>query len=133
MTTFNSGHGAASTKCQEFVVDNTTDGFDLYTEAGTFVQNFQIGIPIKWFPRQVVFGENSEVIVGGSDHREVYVFDRETGTLLDTLNHGNKALIQAVAISGKVVVHLFAELLEDSPQRGHTHDCEHNFTCQKQE
>ena len=31
------------------------------------------------FPKQVAFGEKGDVVVGGSDHGLVYVFDWKTG------------------------------------------------------
>jgi hypothetical protein len=47
--------------------------------------------PVKTFPKQVVFGENMDVVVGGSDAGVIYVFDKKTGTLKQVLKHAGKA------------------------------------------
>lgn len=83
-------------------MDNATDGFDVYhLESGNFIRNLPTGSPTKRFPKQVAFGEDSKVIVGGSDHGVVYVFDRKTGVLLDHLHHAKGGMVQAVAVSQK--------------------------------
>lgn len=95
-----SGYGAASTKKRQYIIDNVNDGFDLYNmENGIFLRNFPTGTPIKRLPKQVGFGEEAKVVVGGTDHGVVYVFDRKRGARLDTLDHGNKHLIQAITVS----------------------------------
>lgn len=83
-------------------MDNAVDGFDLYQlESNTFIRNFPTGVPIQRFPKQVLFGENSKVIIGGSDHGQVYVFDRKSGSLLDTLHHAKHGLVQTIAVSSE--------------------------------
>ncbi len=52
--------------------------------------------PISRVPRQVVFTEESRVVVGGSDHGAVYVFGRKSGTVLQILKHAAKGLVQTV-------------------------------------
>lgn len=72
-------------------MDNAVDGFDLYNlETGLFMRNFPTGIPKKRYPKQVAFGEDARVVVGGSDHGAVYVFDRKTGKTLDVLFHAEE-------------------------------------------
>ncbi|KAF8579382.1 WD40 repeat-like protein [Ramaria rubella] len=70
------GSAAISNKHNQCVIDNTTDGFDLY-----------------WL---VTFGEDGKVIVGGSDHGVAYVFDQVKGTNLDVLQHAKKGLVQTI-------------------------------------
>jgi hypothetical protein len=81
----------------QFVVDNGTDGFDLHAlDNSMYVRTLPTGIPIKKLPKQVAFGENSTVVVGGSDHGIVYVFERESGKLLHSLRHADKGMVQTV-------------------------------------
>lgn len=83
-------------------MDNAVDGFDLYQlESTAFVRNFPTGTPIQRFPKQVLFGENSKVVIGGSDHGKVYIFDRKSGSLLDTLHHAKRGLAQTIAVSSR--------------------------------
>lgn len=83
-----------------FVVDNAVDGFDLYRlDDNSFIRNFPTGVPKKRYPKQVEFGEDCKVVVGGSDHGLVYVFDRKTGNVLDVLRHADQGLVQTIAVS----------------------------------
>ena len=66
---------------------------------GTFIHNFPTGKPTKRYPKQVAFGENDNVIVGGSDHGAVYVFDHDTGGPIDLLRHSERGLVQTVMVS----------------------------------
>lgn len=99
--TSTSGHVAIHHRRNQFVVDNATDGFDLYMlDTGSFVRNFPTGIPKKRYPKQVAFGEETKVVVGGSDCGVVYVFDRKTGKTLDVLDHhADGGLVQTVTVS----------------------------------
>jgi len=84
----------------QFVVDNAYDGFDLHQiEDGAYVRTFKTGLVTSRKPKQVLFGENSQVVVGGSDHGAVYVFDRKSGNKLDVLRHSEKGLVQIVTVS----------------------------------
>jgi outer membrane protein assembly factor BamB len=66
---------------------------------GTYLRNFPTGEPNQYVNKQVVFAEDSKVVVGGSDHGVVYVFDRDTGVSLDRLCHASGGLVQTVAVS----------------------------------
>ncbi|KAG2336321.1 WD40 repeat-like protein [Suillus weaverae] len=66
------GHTAVHSKRGIFIVDNPADGFTLYRLEG-----------------DVAFGEEGKVVVGGSDNGLVYVFDRKTGQILETLHHAD--------------------------------------------
>lgn len=81
------------------MVDNVTDGFDLHqTDDGAFVRTFSTGVATRRVPKQVAFTEDSQVVVGGSDHGSVYVFDRKSGTRLDVLQHSSSGLVQTIAV-----------------------------------
>jgi hypothetical protein len=38
------------------------------------------------------------VVVGGSDHGIVYIFDQKAGTVLQKLHHGRDELVQTIAV-----------------------------------
>ncbi|KAG2358556.1 hypothetical protein BDR07DRAFT_1379317 [Suillus spraguei] len=78
------GHAAVYSKRGVFIVDNATDGFTLYRLEGDV-------------PKQVAFGEEGKVVVGGSDHGLVYIFDRKTGETLETLHHADTGLVQTIS------------------------------------
>jgi WD40 repeat protein len=81
-------------------LDNATDGFDLHSfDIGGYIKTLPTNLTARQFPRQVVFGENGHVVVGGSNDGTVYVFDRKTGTALDVLRHSSFARTQTVTVS----------------------------------
>jgi glucose dehydrogenase len=41
----------------------------------------------------VLFGEDGKVVVGGSDHGSIYVFDRRTGEQLQALKHADGTVL----------------------------------------
>ncbi|KAF8588260.1 hypothetical protein K439DRAFT_1613683 [Ramaria rubella] len=93
------GHANISVKYNQFIIDNATDGFDIHQlDNGAHIHTLPTGIPKKRVPKQVTFREDSQIIVGGSDHGIVYLFERESGRLITTLNHSaDKGLVQTVA------------------------------------
>ena len=50
------------------------------------------------YPKQVLFGEDSTILVGGSDHGAVYIFDTVTGCPLDLLCHSDRGLVQTITV-----------------------------------
>ena len=83
-----------------FVVDNATDGFTLYhLENGQSIRTFKTDPPSIPVPKQVSFGKDGKVVVGGSDNSCVYVFNRHTGELIETLHHTAMVLVQTIAVS----------------------------------
>ena len=50
-------------------------------------------------PKQVALAEDCTVIVSGSDHGTVYVFDRKTGDIMQKLRTKKDAWVQAVTVS----------------------------------
>ena len=71
-------------------------------ETGSFIRKFLTGKPKKTYPKQVAFGEQSRIVVGGSDHGAVYVFERKTGRQLDMLHHANQGPVHTVSVSNSV-------------------------------
>ncbi|KAF8575396.1 WD40 repeat-like protein, partial [Ramaria rubella] len=91
------GSAAISNKHNKCVIDNTTDGFDLYWLGnGAYICTFNTGKPRRNVPKQVTFGEDRKAIVGGSDHGVAYVFDQVKGMNLDVLQHAKKGLVQTI-------------------------------------
>ncbi|KAG2738850.1 hypothetical protein P692DRAFT_20646724, partial [Suillus brevipes Sb2] len=95
------GHAAVCQKRGVFVVDNATDGFTLYRLEGKGepVRTFVTALPSLSVPKQVAFGEEGKVVVGGSDTGLAYIFDRKTGQVLETLHHADAGLVQTIAVS----------------------------------
>ena len=54
---------------------------------------------MKRYPKQVAFGKHNSIIVRGSDHGAVYVFDHDTGGPLDLLCHSDCGLVQTIMVS----------------------------------
>ncbi|KAG1750309.1 WD40-repeat-containing domain protein [Suillus occidentalis] len=98
------GHAAVHLKRGVFVVDNATDGFTLYRLEGDGepVRTFATAVPTVSVPKQVAFGEEGKVVVGGSDNGLVYIFDRKTGQILETLHHADTGLVQTISVSVKI-------------------------------
>ncbi|KAG1882038.1 hypothetical protein C8R48DRAFT_562525, partial [Suillus tomentosus] len=95
------GHAAVHQKRGVFVVDNAADGFTLYRLDGNEepVRTFITATPRVSVPKQVAFGAEGRLVVGGSDNGSVYVFERKSGKLLDTLRHSNAGLVQTITVS----------------------------------
>lgn len=108
--TSDSGNVAVSTRRNQFVIDNARNGFDLYQlDSGTYIRTFPTGNPSKLLPKQVAFGEDSKVVVGGSDHGAIYVFDRKTGKPLQVLHHADKGLVQTVTVGDPLYTAIAAD------------------------
>ncbi|KAI6124732.1 hypothetical protein EDD16DRAFT_1517372 [Pisolithus croceorrhizus] len=93
------GCAAVSLKKELVVIDNAMNGFTLYPldredPIRYFVTEPQ-SVPI---PKQVAFGEESKIIVGGSDNGSVYLFERRTGQMLAKLAHSKTGLVQTITV-----------------------------------
>jgi WD40 repeat protein len=81
-------------------LDNGVDGFDVYLlDKGQHVRNLSTGKATCHLPKQVCFTEIGGVIVGGSDHGSVYVWDSKTGDLLESLKHVDQGPVRTVTVS----------------------------------
>ncbi|KAG1906100.1 uncharacterized protein F5891DRAFT_942424, partial [Suillus fuscotomentosus] len=94
------GHAAVNQKRGVYVVDNATDGFTLYRLEGDEepVRMFMTAAQSVSVPKQVAFRAEGRLIVRGSDHGLVYVFERKSGKLFETLCHSNTDLVQTIAV-----------------------------------
>ncbi|KAG2745111.1 hypothetical protein P692DRAFT_20742804 [Suillus brevipes Sb2] len=88
------GHAAVYQKRGVFVIDNAIDGFTLFRleGEGESVRTFATNVPSMSVPKQVAFGEEGKVVIGGSDNGLVYIFDRKTGQIIQTLHHADAGL-----------------------------------------
>lgn len=90
-----------------FIVDNMTTGFDLYSK-GSRTRKILFSIPSTQKQRiikSVLFAEAGKIVVGGSDHGKAYVFGVNPGELLETLSHGDQQqLIQAIGVCAFIVI-----------------------------
>ncbi|KIJ65077.1 hypothetical protein HYDPIDRAFT_27805 [Hydnomerulius pinastri MD-312] len=102
------GCAAVSPKKELAVIDNATNGFTLYRlDSGKPLRTFVTDPPSVPVPKQVAFGEESKVVIGGSDNGFVYIFERRTGQLLEKLPHSKTGLVQTISvrdIGGRCIV-----------------------------
>lgn len=97
---FHSGHAAVSASGSYFAIDNTDNGFNLHKmDTGAHVRTFETPPAKVARPKQVAFGEEGAVVVGGSDHGVVYVFETATGRTLQVLEHAPGGMVQTIAVS----------------------------------
>lgn len=83
------------------LIDDTDKGFCLYNvmNGGSVQIYIEQGIVIqKRVPKEATFAENGRVVVGGSNHACVYVWDRNSGALLQKIRHPDGGLVQAVTV-----------------------------------
>jgi hypothetical protein len=93
--------GSAAVDCarNEVVIDNIFNGFDAHQlDSGAWRRTFTTKSPTRKLPKQVAFGELCSVVVGGSDHGAVYVFDRKTAATVQVLQHCDCNMVQTVAV-----------------------------------
>lgn len=94
------GHADISYRNREYVIDNG-EGFSIHhLRSGGLIREFPYSKPTTRWPKQVAYGENDRIIVGGSDHGLVYVYDRQIGYPLDLLRHSDGGWVQTVAVCG---------------------------------
>lgn len=87
-----------------FCVDNSEEGVALYKlETGARVRTFPVAATKSKRPRQIDLAEDCSVIISGSDHGIVYVFDRRTGETIDQLRIDHSDWVQTVNVSTKPV------------------------------
>ncbi|KDR65390.1 hypothetical protein GALMADRAFT_148734 [Galerina marginata CBS 339.88] len=92
---------------RNMVIDNMNGGFDVYSmQRSTPAQSFEIPTERR-YTRDVVFGEKGTLIVGGSDHGRVYIFDLKSSTPAEVITHGkSESLIQAIITQSSEDRHL---------------------------
>ncbi|KAG6375696.1 WD40-repeat-containing domain protein [Boletus reticuloceps] len=93
------GYAAVNTRKRLVVIDNAANGFTLYRlDRLDAIRTYLTAPPTVPVPKQVAFGEDARLIIGGSDNGRVYLFNRKSGELLEMLYHSNTGLVQAVAV-----------------------------------
>ena len=50
------------------------------------------------YPKQILFGKDGRILVGGSDHGAVYIFDTVTACPMDLLCHSSCGLVQTIMV-----------------------------------
>jgi len=95
-----SGNAAVDIERRLCVIDNVNNGFDIYKiDSGNFVRTLVTRDPIKTYPKGVAFANHGQAIVGGSDHGRAYIFERKSGRVITTLNHGKDEGVQTIGVS----------------------------------
>lgn len=95
-----SGNAAVDLQRGLCVVDNVGNGFDLYKlDRGEFIRTFVTKDPWKTYPKGVCFASDLRIVIAGSDHGLVYIFERKSGRCLDTLKHTNEGGVQTITVS----------------------------------
>ncbi|KAG1774995.1 hypothetical protein EV702DRAFT_1199845 [Suillus placidus] len=90
------GHAVVDAPQTLFLIDNVMNGFSLHRlEDGACIHTYNTN-PMKTFPKQVVFGEQATLIVGGSDAGTIHIFDKNEGTLRQVLQHADRGRVQTV-------------------------------------
>lgn len=73
-----------------FCLDDPLQGVALYRlDSGARIRTYAVAAKKTPRPRQVTFAEDCSVILSGSDHGAVYVFDRRSGQQIDVLTAGD--------------------------------------------
>ncbi|KAG1793681.1 WD40-repeat-containing domain protein [Suillus plorans] len=92
------GHASVDITQTLFLIDNVTNGFSLHQlDDAVCITTYNTN-PVKTFLKQVVFGEKTDIVVGGSDTGVVYVFDKNEGNLKQVSRHANKTRVQVVTV-----------------------------------
>jgi WD40 repeat protein len=115
-----SGHAVVDAPQTLFLIDNVMNGFSLHRlEDGACIRTYNTN-PTKTFPKQVVFGEQATLIVGGSDAGTIHIFDKNEGTLRQVLQHADRGRAQTVTVRH------FHQLMECESDRYKTYDSVHH-------
>lgn len=94
-----SGNASICSATGILLVDNMTDGFDLYSANRlTHLRSFPVKATKKCV-KSCLFAEGGKTIVCGSDHGKAYVFGVGDTTPRQELSHGSrKQMIQTVMV-----------------------------------
>ena len=95
-----SGNAAVSLDHRICVIDNVSNGFDIYRlDSGHFIRTLVTREPIRTYPKGVAFANNCQAIIGGGDHGYVYIFERKSGRILGKLAHSRNDGVQTIEVS----------------------------------
>lgn len=111
---WNRGHAVLNTKDDAIILDDVAQGVALMKLAGTErVKTFEV--PGKQRrSRNVAFQDGTSTIVVGSDHGNIYIFDRRSGEIIDTIHIGARDWVQSISVRLKPVTCLtIADMIVD--------------------
>ncbi|KIM34831.1 hypothetical protein M413DRAFT_32993 [Hebeloma cylindrosporum] len=94
------GNAAVDLSKRMVVVDNLSDGMDLYNlDTAEYMETFLTRrTSANVFPKSVAFANQSRAVVGGSDHGIVYIFDRKSGHVIHSLKYAKKGGVETLAV-----------------------------------
>ncbi|KAK0487937.1 WD40-repeat-containing domain protein [Armillaria novae-zelandiae] len=93
------GHAAITTTKDVICIDDPAEGAAIYKlqDGAPRVRTFAVPVKKSRRPRQVAFGEGGKVVVSGSDHGVVYVYERRTGAKMNELKVDHEDWVQTLA------------------------------------
>ncbi|KAJ3885009.1 hypothetical protein GG344DRAFT_59869, partial [Lentinula edodes] len=93
------GHAVINIKEDALILDDVAQGVVLFKISGLErVRTFAVPSRERR-SRNVAFHDNGNTLITGSDHGVIYVFDRRTGDVVDTIYMGVEDWVQSVAVS----------------------------------
>lgn len=97
---FSSGDATIDLKHGVFCIDDPHEGVALYQlHSSTRLLTCKVPVTKSMRARKISFAEDCKVIIGGSDHGIVYVFDRQSGKVVDKLMTDTDDWVQTVTAS----------------------------------
>jgi hypothetical protein len=94
-----SGDAIVDTRIGIVCIDDPQYGAVLYRlHNHRQIKKFPVPVTKQNRPRQVRYGDDSKVIVIGSDHGIVYVYDRRSGELVAKLSLKGQDWVQTIAV-----------------------------------
>lgn len=95
-----SGHAEVDVQKGVICMDDPSLGTIIYRlEDGSRLKSFPVKVTKKKRIRNVAFVDDCRVVVSGSDHGVVYLFDRRSGKKVDELKVHSYEWVQSVTVS----------------------------------
>ena len=101
----------------EYIIDNLEDSIDLYIYGKTEpLRSMPLtSVRDKQVVKQVLYGEEGKIVVSGSDHGHVYIWNRSSGSRLQVLQHGDSGhsptqSICHLCLSYIIIIHLILSI-----------------------
>ncbi|KAJ3905666.1 hypothetical protein F5879DRAFT_799112, partial [Lentinula edodes] len=93
------GHAVINIKEDALILDDVAQGVVLFKISGLErVRTFAVPSRERR-SRNVAFHDSGNILISGSDHGVIYLFDRRTGDVVDTIYMGVKDWVQSVVVS----------------------------------
>ena len=94
-----SGSAAVDVKADIFILDDTNQGVGLYKMSTCErIKTFDVPTKVACRVRTVAFHDQLTAVVCGSDHGQVYVFERRLGVIRDVLHIGFDDWVQTITV-----------------------------------